>query len=103
MLKIFSFVTVMLAVVVSCSAQDSLKSNGVITGYDLRECMCCGGYFIQIDSTKYRFDQLPDSTDFTIPNNPEFPINVKLDWIPDSTACMPDMIIVQRIEKVTEQ
>ena len=102
MLKIISFVTVMLAVVVSCSAQDSLKSSGVITGYDLRECMCCGGYFIEIDSTKYRFDQLPDSTDFTIPNNPEFPINVSLDWHPDSSACLGDEIIVTAIKKRSE-
>ncbi len=99
MLKTFLFFIVLMVGVISCSAQDSLKSNGVITGYDLRECACCGGYFIEIDSTKYRFDQLPDSTEFVIPNNPEFPINVTLDWYPDSSACLGDEIIVTAIKE----
>jgi hypothetical protein len=103
MLKISLFIIVLLAGVIACSsAQDGFKSTGVITGYDLRECPCCGGYFIEIDSTKYRFDQLPDSTDFNIPNNPEFPIYVSLDWHPDSSACMRDEIIVTAIKAKSE-
>ena len=101
--KMFLVFIVLLAGIISCSAQDCLKSSGVITGYDFRECACCGGYFIEIDNTKYRFDELPEGSELNLLNNPEFPINVKLDWIPDSVACMPDMIIIQKIEKETEE
>lgn len=99
MLKIITFSIFLLTIISACScAQDGLKSSGIITGYDLRECACCGGFFVEIDSTTYRFTDLPVDTKIDL-SNPEFPVKVKLDWVKDSVACMPDEIIVQRIEK----
>ncbi len=81
----------------SCSMEeDSYKSNGVITGIDLSECACCGGYFIEIDRDTYRFFNLPQNSNLNL-NNPVFPIHVLLDWNPDPNACLGDEIIVTRI------
>ena len=85
--------------IVSCSlGEDEFKSNGTITGYDTRECGCCGGYFIEIDNATYRFFDLPKNSGLNL-DNPTFPIYVKLDWTKDPNACLGDEIIVQRIEE----
>jgi len=85
--------------VVSCSlGGDDSMSNGTITGYDLRECACCGGFFIEIENTTYRFFDVPANSELNL-ENPTFPIYVKLDWNPDPDACLGDEIIVLRIEK----
>ena len=99
MLKILFFVIVLMTGFVACSsAQESLKSSGIISGYDDRDCACCGGFFVEIDSSTYRFYDLPKDSGINL-NDPEFPVNVKLDWVPDSSACMGDEIIVTRIER----
>ncbi len=66
----------------SNSNEDNLfESNGIITGLDLRLCVCgCGGYFIEIDSTTYRFNEefLPENNlDLSVEN---LPLKVKLNW-----------------------
>ena len=83
----------------SCSPEeDEFRSNGTITGYDTRECSCCGGFYIEIDNVTYRFYDLPSNSSLNL-ENPTFPIYVKLDWTKDTNACLGDEIIVSRIEK----
>ena len=83
----------------SCSLEeDEFRSNGTITGYDVRECSCCGGFYIEIDNATYRFYDLPKNSKLNL-ENPTFPIYVKLDWTKDADACLGDEIIVSRIEK----
>ena len=85
--------------IASCSMdEDEFRSDGTITGYDIRECSCCGGFFIEIDNVTYRFLDLPNNSTLN-PDNPTFPIYVKLDWTKDANACLGDEIIVSRIEK----
>ncbi len=66
-------------IVLSCEKEDSYKSTGVITGFDMRECICCGGYFIEIGDFTYNFDTLPSSSQINLATD-TFPINVNLDW-----------------------
>ncbi len=73
------------------------KSKGVITGYDARECACCGGYFIEIDSVTYRFYDLPENSDIDLLNS-SFPLNVQLDWEKNPSGCMGDEILISRIK-----
>jgi hypothetical protein len=88
-----------LLVIASCSmGEDEFRSNGTITGYDTRECVCCGGYFIDIDKATYRFFDLPRNSNIDL-DSATFPIYVKLDWAIDPNACLGDEIIVSRIEK----
>jgi len=85
--------------IVSCSlGGDDSMSDGTITGYDTRECACCGGFFIDIDNVTYRFYDVPPNSELNL-MNPTFPIYVKLDWAKDANACLGDEVIVVRIEK----
>jgi len=99
MLKKICIVVFLLFVALSCSLEeDEFRSNGVITGYDTRECVCCGGYFIEIANSAYRFYDIPNGSRLNL-DNPTFPIYVKLDWQKDPNACLGDEIIVPRIEE----
>ncbi len=73
-------------------------SDGTISGYDTRECSCCGGFFIEIENVTYRFYDVPANSNLNL-ENPSFPIYVKLDWTKDVNACLGDEIIVLRIEE----
>jgi len=96
---IHTLILIFLITIASCSTEDDLfRSTGKITGIDVRECACCGGYFIEIENVVYRFYNLPDNSKLNL-ENPNFPIYVKLDWTNDANACLGDEIIVSRIEK----
>jgi hypothetical protein len=83
----------------SCTEdENNYMNNGTITGVDFRECACCGGYFIDIKDSTYRFFDLPGGSDVNL-QNPIFPIYVKLDWAEADTVCLGDEIKVLRIEK----
>lgn len=64
---------------------NNYKTSAVITGPDLRECICCGGYFIEIGDSTYNFDTLPVNSkiDLTTEN---FPLPVKLNWVYDKNC-----------------
>ena len=84
-----------------CQKEDShiYKSDGIITGPDIRMCACCGGYYIQIDSVTYEFNSLPDNSNIDLQTE-SFPISVKLDWqLANLTGCPDAKIIIQRIRK----
>lgn len=74
------------------------NSDGTITGYDMRECACCGGWFIVIGDTTYRFYELPKGSNIFFELE-TYPIEVKLDWKKSPTPCMGDEIVVERIKK----
>lgn len=80
----------------SCYKDVSYKNNGIITGQDDRMCMCCGGWFIDIDNTTYRFYELPPSSELNLENK-TYPILVKLNWIIKDETCLGDEIIVEDI------
>ncbi len=74
------------------------KSSGSITGYDMRECACCGGWFINIGGERYRFQSLPAGSSLIL-DHAQFPIEVLLDWEKVEKPCLGDEINVIRIKK----
>ena len=78
---------------------DDYKSKGKILGPDFTMCICCGGYYIQIDTLTYEFDALPNNASINLQKD-TFPIFVKLDWqLSPKTACPNNRITIQRITK----
>jgi hypothetical protein len=99
-MKRIIFVGVLLLIgIPSCTEnENNYMNNGTITGIDFRECACCGGYFIDISDSTYRFFDLPAGSEVKL-ENPVFPIYVRLDWAKADTVCLGDEIKVIRIEK----
>ena len=86
-----------LIIALSCTnVDDQYISEGSITSIDIRECSCCGGYFIAIGDSTYRFRDLPPGNNVNLENS-SFPIAVKLDWKASANRCLGDEIDVIRI------
>ncbi len=104
MKKLFLFCTFLLLILISCKVdkssdvEDQFLSDGTITGEDYRDCACCGGWFIDITDSTFRFYQLPDGSNIDLTNE-TFPVEVRLDWHHDDNACIGDEIIVDKIRK----
>ena len=79
-----------------CKKENSCLDSGIITGLDARDCMCCGGWFIKISDTTYRFDQVPPecTIDFS---TVVYPLNVRLEWKKKDTLCLGDEIRVSKL------
>jgi hypothetical protein len=62
------------------------ENTGTITGADLRKCMCCGGYFVDINDTQYQFEksELPDNFTF---EDSQLPLVVELNWELKTDGC----------------
>lgn len=83
----------------SCTKdENNFQSAGTITGPDFRECICCGGYYIDIRDSTYNFDQLPATSKIDLQNE-TFPISVKLDWAYNRKCGGIQYITISRIEK----
>lgn len=98
MKKLFFLTLLIIPILIGCNEDDSMDS-GVITGIDVRECSCCGGFFIDIKDSTYRFQTLPAGSNIDLINNPNFPINVELNWKMKDTLCLGDEIIVLKISR----
>ena len=86
-----------LALLAGCRKDVDCMDSGTITGLDPRDCMCCGGWFIEIKDTVRRFDQVP--ADCTIDfSTVTYPLKVKVDWKKRDTTCLGDEILVTRLE-----
>lgn len=71
--------------IMSCE-KTTYKSNGTIKGPDIAMCACCGGYFIEIEGTQYRFEktELPDNFTFS---DSQLPMKVELNWELKNQEC----------------
>jgi hypothetical protein len=99
-MKIQILATVLICfMLASCRKDNDFGQRGTITGIDLRECLCCGGWFININDSTYRFYQLPDQNNIDL-ENANFPVEVILTWKKDPNVCLGDEIIILRIEKI---
>jgi hypothetical protein len=98
MRNFFFLLLLIFVLLFSCKKEPQEVYNGVITGYDMRKCACCGGIFIDIDKTSYRFDSLPPKSgiDFTTDT---FPIRVVVTWHKKDIQCIGDEIIIDKIRK----
>jgi len=86
----------LLALLTGCKKEDKFMDSGTITGLDPRDCMCCGGWFIEIRDTVRRFDQVPAgcTIDFA---KVTYPLEVRVDWKKKDTTCLGDEIRVTKL------
>ncbi len=90
------FLTLILTLLIACNREDTFMDTGTITGQDPRDCMCCGGWFIEIRDTMYRFDQLPPNNVIDL-STITYPMKVKLDWKKKEIPCLGDEIEVLKM------
>ena len=67
-------------------------TDAIITGFDLRDCICCGGLMVSFVNNPipysgefYLVNDLPK--DSGIDNNTKFPLYVKISWKDNSNVC----------------
>ena len=95
--QLFGFCA-LLFILIACQKENEWMNEGKITGADGRMCACCGGYFIEIKDSVYRFDILPEGTNFDLTKE-TFPVLVELNWKKKENSCLRDEIIVTDIRK----
>jgi len=87
--------------IVSCE-KTKYKSTGTITEPDYRKCMCCGGYFIEIDGNQYNFNKSTLPENFTF-DDTQLPLCVELNFEPKADDCSNsgvNWITVLKIRKI---
>jgi len=83
----------------ACSTkQDTTFQKATITGYDYAMCACCGGWFINIGESTYRFYKLPAGSKLNL-KNAEFPLKVDVIWKKNENGCKGDEIFIEKIKK----
>ncbi len=74
---------------------DTLEA-ATITQQDLSLCACCGGYFIEIDGIKRRFETLPSNSTIDLQTS-TLPLAVKVRWQEKPERCREDLIDILEI------
>jgi hypothetical protein len=84
-------------------SEPDFMNEAVITGYDARMCVCCGGLMINFNNdskpysgTFYLIDHLPDNVKIDI--NSTFPVYMKVDWTFSSMCGGNKYINISRLE-----
>ena len=92
-MKLKLFITFILAVLISCTSntENECMDDATIIGSDYRECMCCGGWFIEIGEDTLRFDSLPEGSKIVIKDY-ELPLAVRVEWDARENPCLGDEI-----------
>jgi hypothetical protein len=62
------------------------KSTGTIKGADMAMCVCCGGYFIEIEGIQFRFEKTELPGNFTFSDS-QLPLQVELNWEVKAESC----------------
>ena len=96
-LKLLAFFILASLIALSCS-KDQSKNEGIITGADARLCMCCGGWFIDIEGDHYRFYQLPKDCELDL-SKETFPLAVTVKWSKMKDSCLGDEIELSYLAK----
>ncbi|MEO8415283.1 MAG: hypothetical protein ABI472_16610 [Ginsengibacter sp.] len=82
------------------SQEDPYRSEAIITGYDFRACVCCGGLMITFDGEPKPYTGVfrligNSAADIGISLTDTFPINVKVDWKEDTSNYCNHMLITR--------
>jgi hypothetical protein len=97
----FLTITLLILSFISCdkdNKDNTEELNGKITGYDMRKCMCCGGFYIDIKDSTYRFDSIPTNSGINLTID-TFPIKVNVAFHKKNPQCLGDEIIIDRMKK----
>lgn len=99
-MKIKAFTLVFFTLLIFSCEKTEYKYTGIITGADMAMCACCGGYFIEIDGIKYRFEKNELPGDFTF-DDKQIPLKVELNWELKNNSCKDfNRIIILNIRKL---
>ena len=98
MRKILIALGIVFLMIVSCTKEIEQTKTGVITSTDERRCMCCSGWFIQINNNTYRFKTVPEACTLNL-DNAVFPIEVEIEWNKNVEQCLGDEIEVTMLKK----
>ena len=97
--RVLGLIIILLFLLSSCN-DDCDFEQAIITGIDFRECFCCGGFMINFNNNPIPYDdefklayELPDGSGITYES--EFPIDVRIVWVPLYENC--DVIEVRQI------
>ena len=81
----------------SCSKNDdnnaAYMDQGIITGYDMRYCICCGGLMINFNGDTAASYEDPfflisnSSLELGITDTTTFPVRMRVDWVKDTAIC----------------
>lgn len=103
-IKNIILVLLLIAGLSACNKDDAtpgVESNASITAIDLRECSCCGGYWIEISGEELRFfeEDLPNNN--LNLSNRALPVSVTLRWrlLDESQNCGGELIEVFSISE----
>ena len=94
--KAQNFITAVMVLVILMACEKSADKDAfvdaVITGYDARDCVCCGGLMINFNNDPvpysgefYLVNELPP--DSGIDNNTKFPLYVRVTWKYNTNIC----------------
>jgi len=90
----------------SCKKSETpspFMNDGIITGPDVRACVCCGGLMINFngDALPYsgEFRLIENGKDLGITDKDKFPIYVNVDWKTDMTNTCNHIIITRMARK----
>ena len=94
---------ILLVLLTTCdkNKESTYMGEGVITGFDLRDCPCCGGLLINLNSSStelysdstYQIDHVPGN--FFIDANTVFPVYIRLDYARTSALCGKTIDIIR--------
>jgi major membrane immunogen (membrane-anchored lipoprotein) len=90
---IFSLILMILLTTCDKKDESTYTSQGVITGFDPRDCACCGGLLINLNSSStelftdstYQIDKAPEN--FNFDGNTIFPVFIWLDYERTNALC----------------
>jgi hypothetical protein len=98
---LFLTITCLMMALTSCdkdNKENTQEYNGKITGQDLRKCMCCGGFYVDINDSTYRFDSIPANSGINQLTD-TFPIYVFVVFHKKDPQCLGDEIIIDKMRK----
>ena len=74
-------------------------NDAIITGFDARTCICCGGLMITFngETRAYTgdFKLIENSDDIRVTDRDRFPFYVKVDWKEDATNVCNHILITR--------
>ena len=83
----------------SCKKQTPYMNDAIITGFDMRACICCGGLMITFNGEKRpytgEFKLIDNEADLGQEYKEKFPVHVKVDWKDDTTNICQHIIITR--------
>ena len=95
------FLIAILALMIGCSGstnnEESKYKEAIITGVDMRKCLCCGGWFIKIDSVEYNFATIPEGAEVNL-NTESLPLTVLIQYNLRTEGCT-NIIDITRMKK----